>query len=183
MATRNEDPAGEDAQARRSAAPTDRHAGEKRPLSGPRHRRFSDQPARSLPSSLLHNLKHNKILHEQNIILTVKTDDAPRVGDADRICVQKLDAGFWQVVLTYGYMETPDIPSALARLSSHGLKLELLTTSFFVSRRAIRPSLHSLMPFWQDKLFVSLAKSASDATEFFQIPAERVVEVGTQVTV
>ena len=133
------------------------------------------------PSSLLHNLKHNKILHERNVILTVKTDDAPRVGDADRICVQKLDAGFWQVVLTYGYMETPDIPSALARLSSHGLKLELLTTSFFVSRRAIRPSLHSLMPFWQDKLFVSLAKSASDATEFFQIPAERVVEVGTQV--
>ena len=78
------------------------------------------------PSSLLHNLKHNKILHEKNVILTVKTDDAPRVGDADRICVQKLDAGFWQVVSPIGYMETPDIPSALARLSSHGLKLELL---------------------------------------------------------
>jgi KUP system potassium uptake protein len=85
--------------------------------------------------------------------------------------------------MTYGYMETPNIPRGLALLRKAGFKFDIMATSFFLSRRSIRPSAHSGMPLWQDKLFIGLAKTASDATDFFQIPTGRVVEVGTQVTV
>ena len=135
------------------------------------------------PAALLHNLKHNKILHEKNVVLTVKTADAPRIGDDARVRIEHLGNSFWLVEMTYGYMETPNVPRGLAMLRRQGLKFDIMATSFFVSRRAIRPSVHGGMPLWQDKLFISLAKSASDATDFFQIPTGRVVEVGTQVTV
>ena len=135
------------------------------------------------PAALLHNLKHNKILHEQNIVLTVRTADAPRVADDERVQIEPLGDSFWRVSMTYGYMEAPNIPRGLALLRKQGFKFDIMATSFFVSRRSIRPSVHGGMPFWQDKLFISLAKSASDATDFFQIPTGRVVEVGTQVTV
>jgi KUP system potassium uptake protein len=135
------------------------------------------------PAALLHNLKHNKILHEKNVVLTVKTADAPRIGDDARVRIEHLGNSFWMVEMTYGYMETPNVPRELAMLRRQGLKFDIMATSFFVSRRAIRPSVHGGMPLWQDKLFISLAKSASDATDFFQIPTGRVVEVGTQVTV
>ncbi|WP_414472466.1 potassium transporter Kup [Microvirga sp. M2] len=135
------------------------------------------------PSALLHNLKHNKILHEQNVILTVRTEDAPRISDRERVRIEPLGDSFWRATMSFGYMETPNIPRGLALLRKTGLKLDIMTTSFFVSRRSIRPALHSDMPRWQDRLFITLAKSASDATKFFQIPTDRVVEVGTQVTV
>ncbi|MBA1158363.1 potassium transporter Kup [Microvirga mediterraneensis] len=135
------------------------------------------------PAALLHNLKHNKILHEKNVVLTVKTADAPRVANDERVRIEPLEDSFWRVTMTYGYMEAPNIPRGLALLRKQGFKFDIMTTSFFVSRRSIRPSVHGGMPFWQDKLFISLAKSASDATDFFQIPTGRVVEVGTQVTV
>ncbi|MEZ0172579.1 potassium transporter Kup [Microvirga sp. TS319] len=135
------------------------------------------------PSALLHNLKHNKILHEQNVILTVRTEDAPRISDGERARIEPLGDSFWRATMSFGYMETPNIPRGLALLRKTGLKFDIMTTSFFVSRRSIRPALHSDMPRWQDKLFITLAKSASDATKFFQIPTDRVVEVGTQVTV
>jgi KUP system potassium uptake protein len=131
----------------------------------------------------LHNLKHNRILHEQNVVLTVKTEDAPRVADDERVQIEPLGGSFWRVALTYGYMETPSISRGLVLLRKQGFKFDIMATSFFVSRRSIRPSVHGGMPLWQDKLFISLAKSASDATDFFQIPTGRVVEVGTQVTV
>ncbi|WP_418294728.1 potassium transporter Kup [Microvirga ossetica] len=135
------------------------------------------------PAALLHNLKHNKILHEQNVVLTVKTEDAPRVADNERVRIEHLGGSFWRATMSFGYMEAPNIPRGLALLRKQGFKFDIMTTSFFVSRRSIRPSVHGGMPFWQDKLFISLAKSASDATDFFQIPTGRVVEVGTQVTV
>ncbi|WP_404286764.1 potassium transporter Kup [Microvirga sp. RSM25] len=135
------------------------------------------------PAALLHNLKHNKILHEQNVVLTVKTEDAPRVADNERVRIESLGDSFWRATMSFGYMEAPNIPRGLALLRKQGFKFDIMTTSFFVSRRSIRPSVHGGMPFWQDKLFISLAKSASDATDFFQIPTGRVVEVGTQVTV
>ncbi|EIM25992.1 potassium transporter Kup [Microvirga lotononidis] len=135
------------------------------------------------PAALLHNLKHNKILHEKNVVLTVKTADAPRVADDERVRIESLGDSFWRVSMTYGYMEAPNIPRGLVLLRKQGFKFDIMATSFFVSRRSIRPSVHGGMPFWQDKLFISLAKSASDATDFFQIPTGRVVEVGTQVTV
>jgi KUP system potassium uptake protein len=135
------------------------------------------------PAALLHNLKHNKILHEQNVILTVRTADAPRVPDDQRARIEPLGGSFWLATLTFGYMEAPNIPRGLALLRKEGVRFDIMATSFFVSRRSIRPSRHGGMPFWQDKLFIGLAKSSSDATDFFQIPTGRVVEVGTQVTV
>jgi KUP system potassium uptake protein len=135
------------------------------------------------PAALLHNLKHNKVLHEKNVILTVRTLDIPRVEDEDRVRVEHLGDSFWKVEMTYGYVETPNIPRALAILRKQGFKFDIMATSFFLSRRSIRPAAQSGMPLWQDKLFIGLSKSASDATDFFQIPTGRVVEVGTQVTV
>ncbi|MBZ6075602.1 potassium transporter Kup [Microvirga sp. WGZ8] len=135
------------------------------------------------PAALLHNLKHNKVLHEQNVILTIKTEDAPRLSDRDRVRIESIGDSFWRVIMSYGYMETPNVPRGLALLRKQGFKFDIMATSFFVSRRSIRPSVHGGMPLWQDKIFISLAKSASDATDFFQIPTGRVLEVGTQVTV
>jgi KUP system potassium uptake protein len=135
------------------------------------------------PAALLHNLKHNKVLHEKNVILTVRSEDVPRVEDEDRVQIEHVGDSFWRIRLSYGYMETPNIPRGLAILRKQGFKFDIMATSFFLSRRSIRPASHSGMPLWQDKLFIGLAKSASDATDFFQIPTGRVVEVGTQVTV
>jgi KUP system potassium uptake protein len=144
---------------------------------------FLTSDAVTAPAALLHNLKHNKILHEQNVILTVKTADAPRMRDDERVHIEPLGDAFWRVTMTYGFMETPNIPRGLALLRQQGFKFDIMATSFFVSRRSIRPAVESGMPRWQDKLFIGLTKSANDATDFFQIPTGRVVEVGTQVTV
>ncbi|HEY8382090.1 MAG TPA: potassium transporter Kup [Microvirga sp.] len=135
------------------------------------------------PAALLHNLKHNKVLHEKNAILTIRNVDVPRMNDEDRVRIDHVGDSFWRVEMTYGYMETPNIPRGLAILRKQGFKFDIMATSFFLSRRSIRPAAQSGMPLWQDKVFISLAKTASDATDFFQIPTGRVVEVGTQVTV
>jgi KUP system potassium uptake protein len=144
---------------------------------------FLTSDPETAPAALLHNLKHNKVLHEKNVILTIKTVDYPRMSDEDRVRIDHLGESFWRVEMTYGYMESPNIPRGLAILRRQGFKFDIMATSFFLSRRSIRPAAQSGMPLWQDKLFIGLAKSASDATDFFQIPTGRVVEVGTQVTV
>jgi KUP system potassium uptake protein len=135
------------------------------------------------PTALLHNLKHNKILHEHNVILTIITTDTPRVTEDERVRITALSGHFSLVALKFGYMEQPNVPKALAIARKHGWHFDIMSTSFFLSRRALKPAAHSGMPRWQDRLFIGLAKSASDATDFFQIPTGRVVEVGTQVTV
>ena len=144
---------------------------------------FLTSDPETAPSALLHNLKHNKVLHEKNVILTVKTVDTPRVREEDRVKIEHLGDSFWKITMTYGYMETPNVPRGLAILRRLGFRFDIMATSFFLSRRSIRPSAQSGMPLWQDHLFIGLAKTASDATDFFQIPTGRVVEVGTQVTV
>ena len=135
------------------------------------------------PTALLHNLKHNKVLHEHNVILTIVTNDTPRVSEDQRVKIRSLSPRFSVVTLKFGYMESPNVPKALAIARKHGWQFDIMSTSFFLSRRALRPAAHSGMPLWQDHLFIALAKSASDATDFFQIPTGRVVEVGTQVAV
>jgi KUP system potassium uptake protein len=135
------------------------------------------------PTALLHNLKHNKVLHEHNVILTIITTDTPRVSDDERVQITSLTKYFTLVALKFGYMERPNVPKALAIARKHGWQFDIMSTSFFLSRRALKPAADSGMPLWQDRLFIGLAKSASDATDFFQIPTGRVVEVGTQVTV
>jgi KUP system potassium uptake protein len=135
------------------------------------------------PTALLHNLKHNKVLHENNVILTVHVADTPRVTEDDRVRITPLTERFQRVVLKFGYMESPNVPKALAIARKHGWQFDIMSTSFFLSRRALKPSAQSDMPRWQDRLFIGLARSSSDASEFFQIPTGRVVEIGTQVTI
>ena len=130
------------------------------------------------PTALLHNLKHNKVLHENNVILTIITADTPRVPEGERVRITPMSKHFSRVSLKFGYMEQPNVPKALAIARKHGWQFDIMSTSFFLSRRALRPSAKSGMPSWQDHLFIALARSASDATDFFQIPTGRVVEVG-----
>jgi KUP system potassium uptake protein len=135
------------------------------------------------PSALLHNIKHNKVLHERVWIMSVRTEDTPRVPLANRYEIVNLSDDFTGITLHYGYMETPRVPAALALLRKSGLKFDIMTTSFFLGRRTIKVAPTSDMPAWQDHLFISLSKQAIDATEFFAIPSDRVVELGAQVAV
>jgi KUP system potassium uptake protein len=137
----------------------------------------------SAPTALLHSLKHYKVLHEHNAILTVELAHTPRVRSEERVRIEPLGESFQRVTLRFGFMEAPNVPRALAIARSLGWRFDVMATSFFLSRRALRPSPQSDMAPWQDRLFISLARSASDATDYFQIPTSRVVEVGTQVTV
>jgi KUP system potassium uptake protein len=137
----------------------------------------------SAPTALLHNLKHNKILHEHNVILTIKTADTPRVTSEERVHMTQLSRLFAKIEIKFGFMETPNLPRALAIARTQGWHFDIMSTSFYLSRRALKPSAHSGMPRWQDRLFIALARSASDASDFFQIPTGRVVEVGTQITI
>jgi KUP system potassium uptake protein len=135
------------------------------------------------PVALMHNLKHNKVLHEQNVILTVATAETPRVRDEDRLKIEPVSKDFIKVTLSYGFMESPNLPRALALCRKQGLKFDIMSTSFFLGRRSVVPAVHSGMPLWQDKLFIFLMKNATNPTDFFNIPPGRVVELGTQVTV
>ncbi|AZO81675.1 potassium transporter Kup [Bosea sp. Tri-49] len=144
---------------------------------------FLTSDPETAPASLLHNLKHNKVLHERNVILTVRSADTPRVAESERVRLSRITDDFWRVEMIYGYMESPNVPKGLAILRKQGFKFDIMSTSFFLSRRSIKASPQSGMPIWQDNLYIGLTKSATDATNFFQIPTGRVVEVGTQVTV
>ena len=144
---------------------------------------FLTHHADTAPSSLMHNLKHNKVLHERVLIMSVKTEGTPRVPQSKRYEIEKLSDDFTKVVLHYGYMESPRVPVALAALRKTGIKFDIMTTSFFLGRRTIKASPNSGMPMWQDNLFIALSKQAANATDFFAIPSGRVVELGAQVTV
>jgi KUP system potassium uptake protein len=136
-----------------------------------------------VPTALLHNLKHNKVLHEHNVILTIETAQTPRVDPADRVRMENISDKFSTVRLRFGFMEQPNVPKALVIARKLGWQFDIMATSFFVSRRSLKPSAQSGMPQWQDHLFIALSRSANDATDYFQIPTGRVVEVGTQVTI
>jgi KUP system potassium uptake protein len=137
----------------------------------------------SVPTALLHNLKHNKVLHEHNVILTIETAQTPRVDVAGRVRMETISDKFALVRLRFGFMESPNVPKALVIARKLGWQFDIMATSFFVSRRSLKPSAQSGMPRWQDHLFIALSRSANDATDYFQIPTGRVVEVGTQVTI
>ena len=137
----------------------------------------------SAPTSMMHNLKHNRVLHERNIILTIKTEDTPRVPRHERIQIERIADSFIRVIAHYGFMETPSVPKIIEHCRRKDLNIEISATSFFLSRRALKTTMKSEMPLWQEQLFIWLAGRAEDATEYFRIPSDRVVEVGTQVTV
>jgi KUP system potassium uptake protein len=135
------------------------------------------------PTALLHNLKHNKIIHERNIIMTIRTEGRPRIPARERVTISELSPSFQLVKIKFGYMETPAILKGISACRKQGLTFDIMSTSFFMSRRSLKASPHSGMPVWQDKLFIALASSADSATDYFHIPAERVVEIGAQVTI
>ena len=137
----------------------------------------------SAPTALMHSLKHYKVLHEKNVILSIEIEHRPRVSREERVRIEPVGQTFSRVTLRFGYMERPNVPSALGIARKLGWHFDIMSTSFFVSRRKLRPAARSSMPQWQDRLFISLARSANDATDYFQIPTGRVVEVGTQVTI
>jgi KUP system potassium uptake protein len=135
------------------------------------------------PSAMLHNLKHNNVLHSRNVIVTVAPATTPRVSDDERLQIERVDDIFWRVRLTFGYMETPNVPRALALARRDGLVLEMMSTSYFLSRRSFRPSREGGMPHWQDQLFIAMTKSAADASSFYRLPSNRVLELGQQFVV
>jgi len=137
----------------------------------------------STPTSLMHNLKHNKVLHEKNVILRVVTEDVPRVPEAERSSVEVVNDLFSRIELRFGYMESPNVPKALAACADRGFSFDIMSTSFFLSRRVIRPAVPSEMPRWQSLLFANMAKWADDASLYFRIPTGRAVEVGMQINV
>ena len=143
---------------------------------------FTSDPS-CAPTAMMHSLKHYQVLHEKNVILTIEHAGVPRVDPAERVQIEPLGETFSRVRLRFGFMESPNVPKALAIARRHGWQFDIMKTSFFLSRRALKPAAQSGMPRWQDRLFIGLARSANDATDYFQIPTERVVEVGTQVTI
>lgn len=144
---------------------------------------FLSSDPKVAPSALMHNLKHNKVLHERIVIMSVRTEDMPKVSPSQRYEVRELAPGFLEVILHFGFMESPRIPAALALMRKSGFKFDIMTTSFFLGRRTLKMSKTSGMPMWQDKLYIGLTRQAISATDFFSIPSDRVVELGAQVSI
>jgi KUP system potassium uptake protein len=134
-----------------------------------------------VPHALLHNLKHNKVLHERVVFLTVVTRDVPHVNDDERFDVKPLGCNFFKMTADFGFKEDPDVPALLEESGRRGFTFDMMETSFFVSRETLIPTVAPGMALWREKLFVSMSKNAIKASEFFQIPTNRVVELGTQV--
>jgi KUP system potassium uptake protein len=135
-----------------------------------------------VPHALLHNLNHNKVLHERVVLLTVRAEDIPHVPDAQRVEVQSLGDDFYRLIVHYGFKDEPDLPAALELASRKGMQFNLLETSFFLSRQTLVPTVASPgMALWREKLFAAMSRNASSATAFFKIPTNRVVELGTRI--
>jgi KUP system potassium uptake protein len=135
------------------------------------------------PLALLHNLKHNKVLHERVVFLTILIEEDARVPDAERLSVEAREVGFWRVQARYGFMEEPDIQDILDRCKEQGLEFKHLETTFFLSRETVIPSSKTSLPFWRARLFSILSRNAQSPTAFFRLPANRVVELGMQVEI
>jgi KUP system potassium uptake protein len=135
------------------------------------------------PSALLHNLKHNHVLHERNVLLTVVVEDKPYVTRGNRYLIKDLGKNFYRVKLFYGFMQTPDIPLALELCRPQGLPFDMMTTSFFISRALIVTGPNPGMMKWRENLFMALSKNAMNAADFFKIPANRVIEMGTRIAI
>ena len=144
---------------------------------------FLSASAEGAPPALLHNLKHNKVLHERVVILTVKIVGAPHVGEERRVRTEELGPGFWRIVLHYGFMQEIDIPAALARANPCGAPFKLMETTFFLGRQTLIASSRPGMAIWREKLFAWMIRNAESAMEFFKLPPNRVVELGSQLEI
>ena len=153
------------------------------PAAAPGTAVFLTSDPEMAPSALMHNLKHNHVLHSQNFIVTVGVATTPTVPESDRITIERLSDNFARIRLSFGYMEQPNVPRALALARKSGEKFDIMSTSFFLNRRSFRPARNSGLPVWQERLFIAMTKSASDATDFYRLPSNRVVEMGQQLAI
>jgi KUP system potassium uptake protein len=142
---------------------------------------FLTSEPQGAPVVLLHHLKHNKVLHEQVVLLSVLSADVPEVEDERRVEVKALDQGFFRVSASYGFMETPNVPRILAMSEGHGLRTRPADTSYYLGRERLLPTGPSRLPRWRKELFGFMSRNARSATEFFGIPPNRVVELGSQI--
>jgi KUP system potassium uptake protein len=137
----------------------------------------------TVPQALLHNLKHNQVLHETNLILTVKFEEIPWVAESDRITLQQLAPAFWRVSLHYGFMDQPDVPKALSQCEAKGLRIPTFETSYFLSRETVVPTPGAGMAHWRERMFATMSRNAGGVAEFFCLPDNAVVELGTRVQI
>lgn len=135
------------------------------------------------PTAMMHNLKHNKVLHERNLFVTVRHHDVPWVGFNERLQVDALGHDCWAVTLNFGFKNEPDVPQALALLKTHGVVLDEMDTSYFLSRDIVIPTLGQGMSMWREKLFAGLHRNAAAAADFLRLPTNRVVELGSKVEI
>jgi KUP system potassium uptake protein len=135
------------------------------------------------PVALLHNLKHNHVLHERIVILNVRADDVPHVPVDERLSVDCLDLGFWRMSIRFGFMDEPDVPAALERISSPEFEFDPHKSSFFLGRETILARRSGGLGRWRESLFAWMSQNARDATSFFRLPPNRVVELGSRVVI
>ncbi len=144
---------------------------------------FLTSTSDGVPPGLLHNMKHNKILHERVVFLTVKIDDVPFVDDSNRVAFTELSNGFFRLIVRYGFMQDPDIPAALKACQQFGPSFKMMETSFFLNRQTLIASPEPGMAIWREKVFAWMLRNATSAMEFFRLPTNRVVELGSQVEI
>jgi KUP system potassium uptake protein len=144
---------------------------------------FLTSASKGAPSALLHNIKHNQVLHERNILLTVIVEDKPYVTKGNRLLIDDMGKSFYRVRVFYGFMESPDLPAALELCATLGLPFDMMNTSFFISRAVLVPSQNPGMSKWRERLFLVLSKNAMNAADFFKIPVNRVIEMGTRIEI
>jgi KUP system potassium uptake protein len=144
---------------------------------------FMNSNAATMPPTLLHNLEHNKVLHERVLFLTVKTEQVPYVAPEERVKTEPLSQGLYRIKVLYGFMEDPDIPQVLANLQVRGLALDLRETTYFLGRETIIATKRPGMALWREKLFSLLSRNATTATAYFGLPPNRVVELGEQIEI
>ena len=144
---------------------------------------FMTTSAEGIPPSLLHNLKHNKVLHERVMLLTVKIEDVPYVDEEKRFELKALGNDFFRLIVRYGFMQETDIPAALVQVQSCGPEFKMMDTSFFLARQTLIASQRPGMAIWREKLFAWMLRNAESAMEFFKLPPNRVVELGSQVEI
>jgi KUP system potassium uptake protein len=143
---------------------------------------FMTPNADHVPHALLHNLKHNKVLHERMVIATVSSLPVPRIDDAQRVRVERLSERFYRIAIDFGFMEQPDVPAALALAAPQGLTFDAMTTSYFLGRETVVPEAGGRMPYWREAIFAALYRNARTAADFFHLPPNQVVELGARVT-
>jgi KUP system potassium uptake protein len=157
------------------------NVGSNPPLRVPGVAVFMTGNAVGTPPALMHNLKHNKVLHQKVVLLTLSTAEVPHIREDERVVIEPLEHGVYRVIARYGYMEYPDVPALLEELKGKGLELRMMETTFFLGRETLIPSRRAGMALWREALFAWMSRNAQAATAYFKLPPNRVVELGTQV--